>query len=119
MNNKISFFFSIEIMKVAVFLLCLLPLAFCAPSDIDKRWLINGRCLQIIFVKQKIQKKQNQKQTNKQTNKENLNNNNKIEQHIQTNKISKQKENISIIIINILTRTLKSNGGLIIKLLFA
>lgn len=28
-------------MKVAVFLLCLLPLAFCAPSDIDKRWLIN------------------------------------------------------------------------------
>lgn len=76
-------------MKVAVFLLCLLPLAFCAPSDIDKRWLINGRCLQIIFVKQKIQKKTKPK-TNKQTNKENLNNN-KIEQHIQTNQISKQK----------------------------
>lgn len=74
MNNKIGgFFFSIEIMKVAVFLLCLLPLAFCAPSDIDKRWLINGRCLQIIFVKQKIQKTKKQKQTNK----ENLNNNNK------------------------------------------
>lgn len=73
MNNKIGVFFSIEIMKVAVFLLCLLPLAFCAPSDIDKRWLINGRCLQIIFVKQKIQKNQKQKQTNK----ENLNNNNK------------------------------------------
>uniref|UniRef100_A0A8W8NII5 Uncharacterized protein n=1 Tax=Magallana gigas TaxID=29159 RepID=A0A8W8NII5_MAGGI len=28
-------------MKVAVFLLCLIPLVLCAPSDLDKRWLIN------------------------------------------------------------------------------
>lgn len=67
-------------MKVAVFLLCLLPLAFCAPSDIDKRWLINGRCLHIIFVKQTKTNK------NKQKNKKNLNNNNN-----KSNLISKQK----------------------------
>ncbi|XP_022328235.2 uncharacterized protein LOC111127373 [Crassostrea virginica] len=28
-------------MKAALFLLALIPLALCAPSDIDKRWLID------------------------------------------------------------------------------
>lgn len=48
-----NIFSPIDIMKVAVFLLCLLPLVFCAPSDIDKRWIVDRKCLQIIFVKKK------------------------------------------------------------------
>ncbi|XP_048727776.1 uncharacterized protein LOC125645877 [Ostrea edulis] len=28
-------------MKIAIFLVCLLPLVFSAPSEHDKRWLIN------------------------------------------------------------------------------
>lgn len=62
-------------MKVAVFLLCFLPLVLCAPSDIDKRWLVDSKC----FYKSYLCKKQ---KTIKQT---------KINKNKQ---ISKQKKKI-------------------------